>query len=332
MTGVQQTPASHPTPRAAATSTDAGRIDVKTRDTGEFIAIVNTLFGPHRFVGLGVDGLRGRVQGQRVADLIVGRLNYGTEAHVLVEQTRDAWVMTHPVGADGAWDGARFMPDELMMYAPDWCGRIDMHGDTWMHNTFVPKLAINRHLADLLGSPHDAPLRFDHRLPISVDAAQRLRTLSSMLQDAPGPTPALASAWQGTFCMELLSLWPHNYSEAMARTAPALPRLLRRACDFMHDHLRRQPEAPLPVEHIARAASVGVRALELAFRKHLATTPARYLRDQRLNGARADLTARHASQRPRVADVSLKWGFSNPGQFARAYRERFGELPGNRRT
>lgn len=327
---MQATPRHTQQPAAAPPAAGPGRIDVHTRDTGEFIATVNALFGPHRFLGLGVDGLRGRVQGQRVGELIVGRLNYGTEAHVLVEEVRDAWVMTHPVGADGAWDGERFAPDELMMYAPDWRGRLDLHGHTWMRNTFVPVRTMHGHLADLLGSAHDAPLRLDLRMPIALQAAQRLRELSTLLQGAPvGPhTEQLEHAWQTTFCLELLSLWPHNYRDAMARMPPALPRAVRRACDCIEAHLRERPDAPLSVTQIARAAAVGVRALELAFRKHLGTTPARHLRERRLQGARAQLTARSAASRPRVADVALAWGFSNPGQFARAYRERFGELPG----
>lgn len=330
---VKHPPGQHAAGLAPASSEDdAGSIDVSTRDTDEFIAVVNDLFGPHRFLGLGRDGLKGRLIGRRMADLIVGRLNYGTDAHTLIEETRDAWVMTHPVGADGASDGRRFAAEELMMYAPEWCGHIQMHGNTWMRNTFIPTRVMHGHLADLLGSPHDAPLTFDLRLPLEAEAATRLRSLSTLMQDAPAAVaaPSLAQAWQSAFCLELLAVWPHSYSDAMARIAPALPRALKRACDYVDHHLRLQPDAPLSVNEMANAASVGVRALELAFRKHLDTTPARYLRDQRLRGARADLQVRSAVQRPRVTDVALKWGFSNPGQFARAYRERFGELPGRR--
>lgn len=311
-----------------------GRIDVQTRDTGEFIARVNDLFGAHRFIGLGAGGLQGRVQGRRLGALIVGRLNYGTQAHVLVEEVRDAWVMTHPAGADGVWDGHRFVPNELMMYAPDWCGRLDLHGHTWMRNTFVPVRTLHRHLDELLGTPHDAPLRFDERLPIVAGAAERLRHLSTLLQDEVESleprAPLLQRHWQATFCMELLTLWPHSYTAPLGRMAPALPRALARALAHIEAHLHGQPEQPLPVAEIARAAAVGVRALELGFRKHLDTTPLRYLRDRRLDGARADLHARSAAQRLRVADVALKWGFSNPGQFARFYRQRFGVSPGQR--
>lgn len=329
---MQRSFADTPRPDAVVASAPGSRIDVRTNDTGEFIATVNALFGPHRFVGLGADGLRGSVQGQRVGELVAGRLNYGTDAHVVVEDVRDAWVLTHPVGADGAWDGERFSPDELMMYAPEWRGRLDMNGRTWMRNIAMPTATLERHLVDLLGSPHHAPLRFEQRLPVTAEAAQRLREVSSMLigVDTQRTAPALEQAWQSTFCLEVLTSWQHNYSAVLDRVGPALPRALRRACDCIEAHLREQPDAPLRVEQIARAAAVGVRALELAFQKHLQTTPARYLREQRLQGARRELLSRSAAQRPRVADLAVKWGYANPGQFARAYRERFGELPGRR--
>lgn len=323
------------TPQPPAAVPDAGRIDVRTSDTGEFIALVNALFGPHRFLALGAEGLSGCVQGRQLGELIVGRLNYGTEAHVLVKQEREAWVMTRPVGADGAWDGNRFAPDELMLYAPEWCGRIDMHGRTWMHNTFMPTSRLQRHLHELLGEAPDGPLRFARRLPHGHGAARRLQAMSQLLQDeADGAMPrpaALLRSWESTFCLELLSLWPHAYSERLVRTLPARPRALRWALEAIDAHLLRCPAEPLSVADLARAAAVGVRALELAFRKHLATSPARYLRDRRLDRARADLLARSPGERLRVVDAALKWGFASPGHFARAYAQRFGQRPGGHR-
>lgn len=328
---------SEPSPiaRDESTCSAPGRIDVRTDDTCEFIASVNTLFGPHRFLSLGADGLHGCIRGQRIGELSVGEATYGAPVQVLVEEPRDAWLMAHPVGADGAWDGQRFAVDELMMFSPQWCGRTQLHGQTWMRIVYVPQEALQQHLTDLLGTTPDGPIRFAPRLPIGAAAAERLRRLSNLLVDdeAGGfPRPAaLERSWQTTFCMELLSLWPHAHSADLARTAPALPRAVRRAQEAIDVHLRRQPDQLLPVTALADLAGVGVRALELAFQKHLNVSPARYLRERRLDGARADLTAVSAAQRPRVVDTALKWGFSNPGQFARAYAQRFGELPGRRR-
>ncbi|MEU6841679.1 helix-turn-helix transcriptional regulator [Streptomyces sp. NPDC046716] len=80
-----------------------------------------------------------------------------------------------------------------------------------------------------------------------------------------------------------------------------------------------------PVVEIARAARVSVRALQLAFRRHLETTPMRYLREVRLQYAHEEL--REAVPGQGVTSVSARWGFSTPSRFATLYRQRFGFPP-----
>lgn len=316
-------------PAIGPTRSVTDRIAVRTRDMDEFVALVNRLFGPHR-LRLGAGGLAGSVLGHRCGQLIVGQLNYGTEAHALVDEARDGWVMTHPVGADGTWDRQRFQPDELLMYAPDWCGHIDMHGSTWMRNVYMPQATLREHLSDLLGSAPDDDVRFAQRLPLHAPQAARLRQLAAVLHDMPESAqaqPAVQRAWQAGFCLELLTLWPHNHHQTLQRQGPALPRAVHRAREAVHAHLLHRPADPLPVTALARVACVGVRALELAFRKHLGTTPARYVREQRLLGARTDLRTHRAASRLRVGDVAEKWGFGSTAQFVRAYTSRFAERP-----
>ncbi|GAA0592535.1 AraC family transcriptional regulator [Kribbella sandramycini] len=102
----------------------------------------------------------------------------------------------------------------------------------------------------------------------------------------------------------------------------AAPRSLRLALDFLYAHLA----DPITVEEIAAAAGVGVRALQESFRRHLETTPTAYLRNLRLDQARADLlTGRPGTTS--VTDVALRWGFVHLGRFAADYRKAFGESP-----
>ena len=49
----------------------------------------------------------------------------------------------------------------------------------------------------------------------------------------------------------------------------------------------------------------------------------RWLRELRLQGARADLRRGDGS----VADIALRWGFGHFGRFAADYARRFGEAP-----
>jgi transcriptional regulator GlxA family with amidase domain len=71
---------------------------------------------------------------------------------------------------------------------------------------------------------------------------------------------------------------------------------------------------------------VSERTLEYAFKEIMGLAPMAYLIPVRLHRARrALLAATHGSTT--VAAVALDWGFWHFGEFSRAYRECFGELP-----
>jgi AraC-like DNA-binding protein len=313
--------------RPAATAPD--RLAVETSDIDEFVALICRLFGHHRILSFGGPRHMARVLAQRCSTLIVGQLEYGVDMSVDVDEVRPGWVITHALGTDGATDSQRFVCGDLMMYAPEWCGRIDMTRHTQMRNTFVPRAAMDDAVRSLLGETPDRPVVFTSRMTPNSVQAERLRRIVELMYTADGGshtfTAALQHSWQHMFAMELLSVWPHSLLRHLERPA-LVPRALRRACDYIDAHLA----DAVSVADVARAASVGVRALELGFDKHFGLSPMRYLRERRLDAARRDLD--NSVNRPRVADVAMKWGFSNPGQFAKVYRERFGELPSSTST
>ncbi len=80
------------------------------------------------------------------------------------------------------------------------------------------------------------------------------------------------------------------------------------------------------VTDLCRAAAVSERALEYAFSQVMGLTPVAYLVRLRLHRARqALLAATHGSTT--VSAVALDWGFWHFGEFSRAYKDCFGELP-----
>ena len=72
----------------------------------------------------------------------------------------------------------------------------------------------------------------------------------------------------------------------------------------------------------ARAAGVSVRTLQSSFKRDRHVTPMQYLRNLRLDAARARLLAGTA-----VSEAALDTGFSHQGRFAQYYRSRFGHSP-----
>jgi AraC-like DNA-binding protein len=80
------------------------------------------------------------------------------------------------------------------------------------------------------------------------------------------------------------------------------------------------------VTDLCRAAAASERALEYAFKEVMGSTPVAYLIRLRLHRARqALLAATHGSTT--VSAVALDWGFWHFGEFSRAYKDCFGELP-----
>ncbi len=80
------------------------------------------------------------------------------------------------------------------------------------------------------------------------------------------------------------------------------------------------------VTDLCRAAAVSERALEYAFKEVMGLTPVAYLIRLRLHRVRqALLAATHGSTT--VSTMALDWGFWHFGEFSRAYKDCFGELP-----
>ena len=98
---------------------------------------------------------------------------------------------------------------------------------------------------------------------------------------------------------------------------------VRRAIGFIEGNADRE----ITVGDIAVAAHVTSRALQLAFRRHLDTTPMAYLRRVRLDCARHELDRASRGHGATVSAVAYRWGFASPSRFAEQYRAAYGELP-----
>lgn len=103
--------------------------------------------------------------------------------------------------------------------------------------------------------------------------------------------------------------------------AAAPPAAVRRAIEYLHAHAG----ADLDLVDIARAAGVGPRALQRAFRRWSDTTPLGYLRTVRLQRAHEELVA--PPDGATVASVAMRWGFHHAGRFAADYQRAFGVSP-----
>jgi len=76
---------------------------------------------------------------------------------------------------------------------------------------------------------------------------------------------------------------------------------------------------------LAEVTGIGIRALQIGFRRHFGTSISQMLLDIRL----AHLNARLSSARPgqHVTDIAYELGFTHLSRMARAYGRKFGETP-----
>jgi AraC-like DNA-binding protein len=121
-----------------------------------------------------------------------------------------------------------------------------------------------------------------------------------------------------------LSVFPNDAlrEPAAGDRRDAHPVSLRRAVSFIDDNAHRD----ISPAQIAGAARVTIRTVQLAFRRHLGTSPMAYVRRVRLDKARVELrTADPATTT--VGAVAARWGFGNHSRFTARYQATYGTTP-----
>ena len=174
------------------------------------------------------------------------------------------------------------------------------------------------------------PVRVLGHRPISRQAQLRLqRTIAYVRDDvmaapdAPA-APLVVSTASQYLAASVLQTYPNTAvgDSVAADRRDASPSTLRRAVAFIDANA----DLELTVSDIARAAYVTPRALQLAFRRHLGTTPMGYLRRVRLAHAHDDLCAATAGDGHTVTAIAARWGFTSSA-FSQLHRAVYGELP-----
>ncbi|MGK8523308.1 helix-turn-helix transcriptional regulator [Nocardia asteroides] len=222
-----------------------------------------------------------------------------------------------------------FLPGEIgLLTPPDLPYSGVIHHARYRITMFDPAL-LTRVAASAPGDESD-PVRLTGHRPVSPDAARHLSSvlehMRGLAADHPaGEQPLIASSAAQYLAASVLHALPST-----AHTEPtgsdrndAHPDTVRRALAYLESHVRDD----IAIADIAAAAYVTPRALQLAFRRHLDTTPMAYLRRLRLRGAHEQLRDRSPDDGHTVTSIASNWGFAHPGRFATAYRQTYGRTP-----
>jgi AraC-like DNA-binding protein len=136
--------------------------------------------------------------------------------------------------------------------------------------------------------------------------------------------PLVAASAARLMAATALAVFPNNAltEPTMKDRRDAHPDTLRRAVAFVDENAH----TGITAADIAAAANVTIRAVQLAFRRHLDMTPLEYLRRVRLDHAHRDLIAADPASQT-VTAIACRWGFPSPGRFASLYRRAYGVAP-----
>lgn len=223
-----------------------------------------------------------------------------------------------------------------------WCGQGDIYlagqpGD-WrtsmaragQHEQAVFDAALLSQIAGTGPGQIRQPVRFTGHKPVSAQAARSWKSTYAYIRNALADRDIAAQPLFTASAVRLLVAATLNAFPNNALTSPTSadrhdshPATLRRAITFIDDNAH----TGITVADIAAAAHVTIRAIQLAFRRHLDITPTEYLRRVRLDHAHRELVEAAPGAQATVTAIAYHWGFASPSRFAAVYRQAYGVTP-----
>ncbi len=307
---------------------------IETRGLEEARDAVTRIYLPHELFGHD-DVLDMRLNAVTDRRLTLGYLTYQAEVELVMPPTEDCYhVNLTTVGRTRATrtDGRREVTSALergAVLSPVQTNRVHWDADAEQLILKIPRVSLESHLSDVLGTPVAEVLDFDFGLDLRDQQGQALLRAVEFLATEVGRPGGLAQMPLAREHLEsyvlttLLHAGRHQFSDALVRSEDT--RRVGRMSEVL-DWIDANAAEVITPEVLARVANVSLRTLHSAFRKHVGESPMAYVRRVRLERVRAELL-RTDPERYGVADVSMRWGFYHQSRFAQQYQQRFHELP-----
>lgn len=274
-------------------------------------------------------------------------VQYGPAVRIEPGYLRSFYLLQIPLrgGATVRCGGQTVESHTLMASVPSPTEPLSMrwHDDSPQFIVKIEREALHARLSDLLQAPVQQPLVFDLGMDLANPALMGMASFIAYLRSAVETSafllghPVLAEQAENHLLTSLLLCAQHNHSAVLAAGAGAptagasrvvLPRAVKRAQEFMHSQL----ELPITLADVCAHVGTSARSLQQAFAQCTGKSPMAFLRDLRLDAARAALQQPTSADRaPHVADIAARYGFFHLGHFAEGYRKRFGETPSDTR-
>ncbi|MEU1728524.1 AraC family transcriptional regulator [Nonomuraea sp. NPDC005692] len=303
-------------------------------DLDEVRGEVAKVFCPHRLDLAGdANLLSARFNSVQLGSVRVSYLDYGADVHIEPGDLDTFFLVMIPLAGRSLIraGGEEIVSTPLLASLPSPTRHLDMRWAAGCPQLLVKfeRSAIERSLEQMLGEPLDGPVVFDLGMDLTTGWTRSWRDMADLLvreaerEDGLAGHPLAIAHLENALITLLLTMQPSNYLERLtAPRPPALPKVVRRAMEFIEGHAH----LPLSTTDIAGAVAVSSRSLQEGFRAHLGLSPMAHLRQVRLTRVHDELRTADPA-RATVTTVAARWGFLHQGRFAAQYRERFGQPP-----
>lgn len=316
----------------------ADREVICTDDEAAAADVVSKFLGPAR---LHVDASAGEtfqatMNAIRLRDVTMAYLDFHAPTTLDFAATGDLHYSVHlPTSgiAECLYDGGQTTAYSYQALVVNPRTRLSMHFafDSPQLIIRIEKQALEDQLSRMLGrSLQRGEVRFSPTMNLTTGAAVRWHGAIGLLSSEAMTPQSLVQQGIGAGPIEelvissLLWVQESNYTADLnASAAPGGRPAVRRSIRYIDQHLA----SSITLGDLAEHTNCSVRTIQQAFRDDLGTTPMNYVRDRRLERAKAELADSLPTDGVTVTQVAQKWGFSHLGHFSAAYRERFGESP-----
>ncbi len=263
--------------------------------------------------------------------LIYIRTNAALRSRTLVHKEFGACSILGPQ-ARGSIDGTELRPYSMIAAAPGAQAEIIADRDYESVVLLVPPAVLHKHLA-LRRMKANFAFPENHELwHPGTDVARNLFELGARIAATAESTPEIFNDghWarhgaQVEFMDSLSTTIESCDPEETVDTdkkGKSYSQIVRTCEDLTLNLYGRRPY----LSELCATANVSERTLQYAFHDIMGMSPLTYLHRLRLHRARDELRTAKSSATT-VTDVAMNWGFWHFGEFSRAYKNCFGEVP-----
>ena len=243
----------------------------------------------------------------------------------------DAYTVLGPQ-AHGSLDGAELHANDLIMARPGSQGEIIVDSGYESVALLVPPQVLHKHLVlrriktefaipdyPVLWHPA-AELAQDH-FELGARIAESAENTPEIFNDSHWTRYGAQIEFMDSLLATIESCDPDDAVEA-DKKGKSYSQIVKKCEDYTLNLDGRRPY----LSELCATANVSERTLQYAFKDIMGMSPLTYLHRLRLHRARNELR-NASSDSTTVTDVAMNWGFWHFGEFSRAYKNCFGEVP-----